>query len=56
MKRTVQTVLILTLLAPLCCVAREETMEERKQRIMRKYLRERSSIFQSPKIIPIDDA
>ena len=52
MKRSVQILLLFTCLAPLFAGAREETMEERKRRIMHKYLRERTTITYSEIAVP----
>ncbi|MDF7826301.1 hypothetical protein P4B35_19895 [Pontiellaceae bacterium B12227] len=51
MNKSVQ-ILILLALFPMLGMAREETLEERKQRIVRKYLRERMSIDQSDMVVP----
>ena len=53
MNKPVQIVILLALL-PLPGLAREETLEERKQRIVRKYLREQATITQSDMIVPSD--
>ncbi|RKX46005.1 MAG: hypothetical protein DRP64_03855 [Verrucomicrobia bacterium] len=52
MKRSVQILLLFACLVPLCINAREETMEERKRRITRKYLRERMDITYSEEMVP----
>ncbi|MCF7817497.1 MAG: hypothetical protein K9M54_06425 [Kiritimatiellales bacterium] len=52
MKRNLQILLIATLLLPMLGTAREETKEERKQRITRKYLREHTTIQQSDAMVP----
>ena len=52
MKRSVQILLLFACLVPLCVNAREETMEERKRRITRKYLRERMDITYSEEVVP----
>jgi hypothetical protein len=52
MKRSVQILLLAAYLAPMAAVARQETMEERKLRVTRKYLRERSAISQSDEMVP----
>ena len=52
MKRSVQILLLFACLVPLCVNAREETMEERKRRITRKYLRERMDITYSDEVVP----
>lgn len=44
--------LLLAVLLPLSGTAREETMEERKQRITRKYLRERLAVAESGMVVP----
>jgi hypothetical protein len=54
MKRSVQILLIASFIVPLPGLARDETMEERKQRIMRKYLRERTNIVQGDAEVPFD--
>ncbi|MEE9369585.1 MAG: hypothetical protein V3V05_12095 [Pontiella sp.] len=51
MNKTVQLLIIVALL-PMLGAAREETMEERKQRVTRKYLRERMNIAQSDMYVP----
>ena len=51
MNKAVQILFFITLL-PLVGNAREETMEERKQRVTRKYLRERVDITQSDMHVP----
>lgn len=56
MKRKVQFLLIVAGLASLLAVAEEETMEARKQRIKRKYLRERADITYSDEVVPGADA
>lgn len=50
MKIPVQILLLIAL--PFAGVAREETMEQRKQRIMRKYMRERVNVAQSDMVVP----
>ena len=55
MKRYVQMLVLMALLAPLTGLAREETQEERRQRIMRKYLRERTTTVQSDLVVPLDE-
>lgn len=52
MKRITHLLLLVAVLVPFCRTACGETMEERKQRIMRKYLRERQTIVQSDMILP----
>ncbi len=52
MKRIVHGFLVAAVLAPLCGNAYGETMAERKQRIMRKYLRERQEVVQSDMVLP----
>ncbi len=52
MKRSVQILLLFACLAPLLAGAREETMEERKRRITRKYLRERAEVTYSEAAVP----
>jgi hypothetical protein len=56
MKRCVQILLITLFLFPLISFAREETMEERKQRITRKYLRERTNLALSESMVPVDES
>ncbi|MEA2067874.1 MAG: hypothetical protein U9P12_01625, partial [Verrucomicrobiota bacterium] len=53
MSRAVQ-ILLLAVLLPMVGSAREETLEERKQRITRKYLRERVNVSQSDMVVPGD--
>lgn len=52
MKSPLYILLIAACLIPLLSPAREETMEERKQRITRKYLRERTAVLQSDVMVP----
>lgn len=52
MNRKVYVLLAVGVLASVVNAARAETMAERKQRIMRKYLRERQDIAQSDLIVP----
>jgi hypothetical protein len=52
MKRNVQSLLLFTCVVPLLVQAGEETMEERKQRIARKYLRGRVDITYSEEVVP----
>ncbi len=47
MKRIIQKLLIFAVVAAFCGTAQGETMAERKQRIMRKYLRERQTVVQT---------
>jgi hypothetical protein len=54
MRKTVQILLLAALLLPLVGDAREETLEERKTRITRKYLRKRMSVAQSGLYVPSD--
>ncbi len=56
MKPSAQILLLIALLTPVLAGAREETMEERKQRIMRKYLRERAEITYSEMSLPDEEA
>ncbi len=56
MKKSVQILLLVACFVPLLGVAREETPEERKQRIMRKYLRIRSSVVLSDLQVPEESA
>lgn len=51
MNKTVQILIFMALL-PMLGTAREETMEERKKRVTRKYLRERTNIAQSDMVVP----
>lgn len=51
MNKSVQ-ILLLIALFPMIGSAREETLEERKQRIVRKYLRENATVTQSDMIVP----
>ncbi len=53
-KRILQIALLSALL-PQTGIAEEETLEARKQRIMRKYLRESSAITQSDLAVPSDE-
>lgn len=53
MRRIVQIVLVAALL-PMAGAAREETLEERKKRITRKYLRENMQVTQSEMLVPSD--
>ena len=55
MKRNVQILLLVACMVPLFVQAEEETMEERKRRITRKYLRERMDIIYSEEVVPGDD-
>ncbi|MBN2164554.1 MAG: hypothetical protein JXR25_12900 [Pontiellaceae bacterium] len=55
MKRVVQGLLVVAVVLPVCSV-HAETMAERKQRIMRKYLRERQNVTQSGVMLPTIDA
>lgn len=52
MYKSIQLLLVLSLLAPVIGEASEETLEERKKRIMRKYLRVRSEMVQSDLYVP----
>jgi hypothetical protein len=52
MNRNVYVLLIAAILASVLNAARAETMAERKQRIMRKYMRERQDIVQSDFGVP----
>lgn len=51
MSKPVQILLLLALF-PMVGSAREETLEERKQRITRKYMRERTNVAQSDLLVP----
>ena len=53
MNKSVQILILLTLF-PMLGMAREETLEERKQRVVRKYLRERMTLEQSTMVVPSD--
>lgn len=53
MNKPVQILLLFAFL-PMLGMAREETLEERKQRIVRKYLRENATITQSDLVVPSD--
>lgn len=55
MKRNVQILLLIACMVPLLVQAKEETMEERKRRITRKYLRERTDMTYSDEVVPGDD-
>lgn len=55
MKKSIQILLAVASLLPLLSPAKEESMEERKQRIMRKYLRERSNIVYTDLAVPIEN-
>ncbi len=55
MKQSVQILLLIVGLIPLFAGAREETMEQRKQRIMRKYLREKVAITYSELTVPDEE-
>jgi hypothetical protein len=52
MKHSVQTLLLAACVVALDFSVQAETMEERKQRIMRKYLRERTTITQGGAMVP----
>jgi hypothetical protein len=52
MKRNIQALFIVAFIAAALSVVKAETMEERKQRIMRKYMRERQDIVQSDLGVP----
>lgn len=59
MNRKIYMLLAVGILASILSAARAETMAERKQRIMRKYLRERQDIAQSDLVVPnasVEDA
>lgn len=56
MKRNVQILLLFACAVPLLVRAGEETLEERKRRITRKYLRERMDITYSEEVVPDTDA
>ena len=56
MKRNVQILLLFACVVPLLVRAEEETMEARKRRITRKYLRERMDITYSEEVVPGGDA
>ena len=55
MKRMVTGLMVVVLVVTLCGIARAETMAERKQRIMRKYLLERQDVAQSDIVLPQTD-
>lgn len=55
MNRYVQFLLIVVLLVPLTGMSREETMEERKLRITRKYLRERAKVSENNLLMPVEE-
>ncbi len=52
MNRNVYTLLVAAMVASVLNVAQAETMADRKQRIMRKYMRERQDIMQSDLGVP----
>lgn len=54
MRKAVQILLLAAVLLPLARAAREETLDERKKRITRKYLRERVNVTQSDMYVPSD--
>ncbi len=54
MKRSVQ-ILLLCALLPQFAFAREETLEERKRRIMRKYMRTSATVAESNLLIPVEE-
>ncbi|MDH3981567.1 MAG: hypothetical protein OES84_01560, partial [Kiritimatiellaceae bacterium] len=54
MNKAVQILLLCSFLFPMVGTAREETLEERKKRIVRKYLREHRPISQSDIMVPSD--
>ncbi len=56
MTRLVYILMITAVAASFCLDAAGETMDERKQRIMRKYLRERQDIIQSDIALPVAGA
>jgi hypothetical protein len=53
MNKCVQ-ILLLCAVLPLASHAREETLEERKQRIMRKYMREQATVSESELYVPAE--
>jgi hypothetical protein len=53
MNKTVQILFLIAVL-PMLGSAREETLEERKKRITRKYLRENMNVVQSGMVVPED--
>ena len=55
MNKAVQILLLAAFLLPMVGHAREETLEERKRRITRKYLRERATLSQSDMLVPVDE-
>jgi hypothetical protein len=52
MMKTALHILLLFALLPMAAGAREESLEERKQRIMRKYMRDRANLVQSDLVVP----
>ena len=55
MNRNLHILLAAAILLPALSPAREETKEERKQRITRKYLREHTNILQSDSMVPEEE-
>jgi hypothetical protein len=55
MKQSVQILFLALFLFSLSGFAREETMEERKKRITRKYMRTRATLLQSDSEVPSDE-
>ena len=53
MNKSVQILMLLALF-PMLGMAREETLEERKKRVVRKYLREEVTLTQSAMVVPSD--
>lgn len=56
MKRSVQILLLATFMVSVFSAIGEETMEERKRRITRKYLRERMDLTYSDEVVPGESA
>jgi|GEM_PF-3355256 len=54
MTKSLHILLFLAVFLPLTGFSKEETMEERKQRIVRKYLREQATLTQSDILVPSD--
>jgi hypothetical protein len=52
MNKTVQILLLFAVLVPLTGTAREETLEERKRRITRKYMHENAALTESELVVP----
>jgi hypothetical protein len=54
MTKAIQILLLAAFLFPMFGSAQEETLEERKKRVTRKYLRERMNVSQSEMVVPED--